>query len=227
MIRRMLTVLFITLPLYGFVEHEINEETPLHVSFSANYLNRIKLEGSHIHEIRFSEDLQVSKDEKTGQAFVSLGNPQAMYKTQQITLTSSTGKIQDLLIHFQNQERELLLLKDLTETAPELKRENRPLSILASLRENKTPENFQERGLHKGEGKALRKGYLRIKLVKAFEAPGQSLQIFEVKNTAKQTSFLSEKDFVQEETAWIYLEKSILAAEEKTQLITLSGEASR
>lgn len=215
--------LCMSIPSFALIEHEMDESIPFKVSFSSEYNNRIKVDGGAIHEIRFPEEaVFISKDHLTGQAFVQLSNPEYMGHPIQITLISALGSIQDLLLEFREQEREFLILKEkLSEEEENPSKEKEILNILQAALREEAPQGFIERGFHEEEKatSSYRKGVIVASPLKIFEAPGESVEIWELRNTSEKKAFISEKDFVSTEISWLHMDEMILLPGDKTRLV--------
>jgi len=189
------------------VESQIDGKVPLRASFSTVSHNRVAVVDGAVEKI-FGDNgiFSVNIDSGTGNAFVTVLRDVADIPATLSVMTSS-GSVQDLLIttHQGPSEQILLLEPEEKEPLSTLQACHTPtVELLNALLEDKTPLGYQLTS-SKEEGPDL-PNPLEIRLLKNFEGPFDAISVFEIQNLGMRDITLTPEALKTENSSWVFLD---------------------
>jgi len=203
--------IFTIQPLLALVEKRIDEKMPLEVTFSRTSHNRISIENGFVERV-FGDGavFAVSLDKTTGNAFVNvLQNIDDRPVT--LTVVSSGGLVQDLIVTSKEKSSEQVLLKeeddldfdDSTVTNSEIYHAA-TVDLLTKILEGKAPLGYGKKPIEAEDSIEL-PAPLKINPIKAFEGVFETIVVYTIQNEGDLPVVLSAKSLKNEKHAWVFL----------------------
>lgn len=193
---------------HALVERAMDEKRPIEVVLSRSSHNRICVECGSIEKVIGKAAIfSITLDQSTGAAFVNvlqdiLKNPSTL------TVITSTGVIQDLLVLSKEGPSEQIILKESDYDEEEIHWKTLPhittVEMLNHILEGKTPFGYGQRPLFETDQLELPKG-MHATSLKAFEGPFESIVVYSIQNEMQQTITITCESIKKEEHAWIFL----------------------
>lgn len=189
--------------LEAFVERRINEKVPLPIVFSRGSHNRICVEGGAVEKVIGDGAIfSVTLDASTGNAFINV--LQDVLKPITLTVVTSSGFIQDLLVSSQDGPSEQVVLKEVDEIEVETFQGSAMIEMLNQILEGKVPFGYGQRAVGEEEVLELPKP-LRADTLRAFEGALDTLFVYRVKNESKQAVVIVADSLKKENHSWVFL----------------------
>ena len=198
---------------FALVEEEIDEKHPLEAVFSSSSHNRISVEGGAVEKVFADSALfSVSIDSGTGNAFVNV--LRAIEKPATLTVVTSAGPVQDLLIASSDGPSEQVVLQEQEEIDPAVYGggvSHAPtVELLNQILEGKIPFGYGQREAPEGAALKLPEP-MEAKLLKAFEGPFESIDVYELENRGEAPVVVSPDALKKEGVSWVFLNGHELA----------------
>ena len=194
---------------------EIDPEKAVEIVLSYEDINRFSVEdGVIVDTVSDANQLKAKLHPKTGSAFVSILNKEALEKPVSLSLTTGCGEIQTFVVSTREGAGELVVLKP----SLEKERAENPLStdyhsntieFLNRALAGKSPEGYGEREIHTIDLLGV-PDPLTSKAIKAFEGPFDTLFLFEISNPSRRPVSLSTSSLKREGDLWVFLSKTSL-----------------
>lgn len=199
------------------------------VTISASSLNRIKIEGGRIDKSpSVSEDLEITRDEDSGEIYVNLPNRSGkkLYSTRTLFIVSDSGETFTLYIKPKNLKAgQQIFLIPQSAKDQELKiydsYRDQLLTFYKSLYLGTIPQNYKV--VHKKQ--KSKKGKLKIVKITTYNPPANTGfygEIFEITNKSKELKILKPQDFYQEGIRAVKLDSHLLQKGESTKMYIIS-----
>lgn len=218
-----LSCLFAISSLNARIEHRIDEATPLSVTFSHEAHNRISVEDSLIEKIFGDASLfDITLDRSTGQAFINLKRP-IEDKPSTLTVITSGGYIQDLLITTKDNTSEHLLLRESQEEIEQLPQNfhSFTIDILNTILEGKSPLGYGKRPLATSDSLDLPAPLQAIPL-KAYEGALETIVAYRIINKGHRPITIRASSLKNEAQNWVFVNANELGFRE--QALCLVGK---
>jgi hypothetical protein len=189
--------------LEAFVERRINEKVPLPIVFSRTSHNRICVEGGAVEKVIGDGAIfSVTLDASTGNAFINV--LQDVLKPITLTVVTSSGFVQDLLILSQDGPSEQVVLKEVDEIEVETFQGSAMIEMLNQILEGKVPFGYGRRAVGEEAVLELPKT-LRADTLRAFEGVLDTLFVYRIKNEGKQAVVVMADSLKKENHSWVFL----------------------
>lgn len=195
---------------YAAIECPIDEKKPFPTSFSRQFHNRISVENGSVRKIFGDQSLfSVTIDDGIGQAFVSLVQEVAEQPAV-LTVVTSSGLVQDLLVTSDGKVGEHLILKEAPEEADEqpfLSHDLHALTVafLNEILSGKLPMGYGRRELQVGDKLELPKP-LQASALSVFEGPYETIVLHKISNTGRKAVALSAETIKKPGDNWVFLD---------------------
>lgn len=209
----------------ALIESRVDEKYPLSVSFSKTSHNRICIEGGAVERVIGDSSLfSVILDAGTGSAFINVLRDIPKSNPLTLTVVTSSGFIQDLLISSHEGLSEQVILKESEEwegavVRLETVQGGATIGILNAILEGRVPFGYQQR-TDQGEDSFELPKPLKTKAIKIFEGPLDTLFVYKIKNKSKQTVVLSAEALKREDQDWVFLNVQELGPNQEAICIT-------
>lgn len=204
--------------MHALIEQKIDEKNPIEVVFSTSSHNRISIERGSVEKAFGDETcFNINIDRATGNAFVNVlkditGCPVTL------TVLTSSGFIQDLLVSSSEKPSEHLILKedafeeDLIETTSNF--HVHTVELLNKILEGKVPQGYGQRAAEEHE--AIQLPYpLASASIKVFEGPFENIVVYSIKNMGKRTVVINADSIKKENSSWVFLNSHELKSKEQ------------
>jgi hypothetical protein len=202
----LLVPLLLAISLEAVVEKRINEKNPIPIVFSRSSHNRICVEGGAVEKIIGDGAIfSVTLDASTGNAFINV--LQDVLKPITLTVVTSSGFIQDLLVSSQDCPSEQVVLKEIDEwdgVDIDTYQEATTVEMLNKILEGKIPFGYGQRAVGDEETLGLPKP-LKAETLKVFEGPLDTLFVYRIKNDSKQAVVVMADSLKKENRSWVFL----------------------
>lgn len=213
------TLLFSSM--YALVEHRIDEKQPLSLIFSKTSHNRISVKEGSVERIFGDESyFNISIDRATGNAFVNVLRD--IHEPITLTVTTSSGLIQDLTIASSEKPSEHLILKeeekqeDLIETTANF--HGPTVDFLNKILEGSIPLGYGFRSVDEQDHLPL-PNPLIASIIKVFEGPFEEVHVYSIKNSGKNPIIINSNALKKEQASWVFLNAHELKAKEQALCI--------
>ena len=202
----LLVPLLLAISLEAVVEKRINEKNPIPIVFSRSSHNRICVEGGAVEKvIGDGAVFSVTLDASTGNAFINV--LQDVLKPITLTVVTSSGFVQDLLVSSQDCPSEQVVLKEIDEwdgVDIDTYQEATTVEMLNKILEGKVPFGYGQRTVGGEETQGLPKP-LKAETLKAFEGALDTLFVYKIKNDSKQAIVIMADSLKKENHSWVFL----------------------
>lgn len=202
----LLVPLLLAVSLEAVVEKRINEKTPIPIVFSRSSHNRICVEGGAVEKIIGDGAVfSVTLDASTGNAFVNV--LQDVLKPITLTVVTSSGFIQDLLVSSQDCPSEQVVLKEIDEWDGidiDTYQGSTTVEMLNKILEGKIPFGYGQRAVG-NEGTLGLPKPLKAETLKVFEGPLDTIFVYRIKNDSKQAVVVMADSLKKENHSWVFL----------------------
>ncbi len=218
----LLIPLLAAISLEAVVEKRINERNPISIVFSSTSHNRICVEGGAVEKIVGDGAVfSVTLDAGTGNAFINV--LQDISKPITLTVVTSSGFVQDLLVSSQDCSSEQVVLKEVDEwdgavVDVETFQSAATVELLNKILEGKIPFGYGQRTIGKKETLELPKP-LQAETLKAFEGPLDALIVYRIKNDSKQAVVITADSLKKENHSWVFLNVQELGSKQEALCI--------
>ncbi len=194
--------------LHALVEQNLNDKMPIEITLSHNSHNRISVEGGSVKLIFADETIfSVTLDPITGNAFVTLLRPIESIPAT-LTVFTSAGNLQDLLIRSEEKTSEHLILKEAGELEDlTIKGDifhSPTIEFLNTILEGKTPLGYGTVSLDQSKPISL-PSPLRSQTMKVLEGPFETIIVYQIHNEGRKPVVLSSDLLKTSENAWVFL----------------------
>jgi hypothetical protein len=204
--------------MYGLVEHSIDEKKPLSIVFSKSSHNRISVDRGGVERIFGDENyFNISIDRTTGNAFVNLLRDVPAPVT--LTVITSSGLIQDLLVASSDQSSEYLILKEEEENLDELldvtaNFHDQTVEFLNSVLEGRIPPGYKQKQIENQANLQLPRPLISSQ-IKVYERPFEEIHVYTIKNTGKSPIIIDSNSLKKDQASWVFLNAHELKAKEE------------
>jgi hypothetical protein len=197
-------------------EKLIDEKKPIAILFSNSSHNRISVEGGAVEKVIGDSSLfSVTIDRTTGNAFINLLKETTQPTT--LTVVTSSGLVQDLLVSSKEGLSEQLILSEDEESdwdnemlRATLVQGATTVEMLNKILEGKVPFGYGQRPLEKNEQLEL-PAPLQTESLKAFEGPLDTIFVYQIKNQGLQPIVVTSDALKRETHSWVFLNVQDLA----------------
>jgi hypothetical protein len=204
---------------YAIIQETVDGKHPIPVSFSTSSHNRIAVEDGAVEKVFGDSSIfSVTLDPVTGNAFVNI--LQEIKETPAtLSVITSTGLVQDLLVTSKPGPSEQVLLKEKEEPAT-VHRWDVSLSptvhVLNKILEDKVPFGYGQ--LETMEELEL-PSPLQVEPLKAFEGPFEKLLVYKIENLGDEPIVLSTDALKKDYTSWAFVNLHELKKNEQAILV--------
>lgn len=207
--------------LHALVEHTIDEKKPLSVTLSTASHNRISIEHAAVEKIFASEAyFHISIDRTTGNAFVTV--LKKIPDPITLTVVTSSGLIQDLVVISTDGLSEHLILKEKIDEEDEIDPKGTfheyTVAFLNEILEGFVPFGYGLRNPNEKDSISLPKP-LMASVIKVFEGPYEKVVVYGVTNAGKDPIVMSSESLKTGNASWVFLNAHELKAKEKALCI--------
>lgn len=203
--------------IYALVEARIDEKKPISILFSQSSHNRISVERGSVEKIFGDESyLSIGIDRTTGNAFVNILRD--ISKPTTLTVVTSTGLIQDLLVTSADKPSEHLILKEEEEEKEDLigttsHFHGYTIEFLNQILEGKSPLGYGQRALTDKDNLQLPRPLI-ASTIKALEGPFEEVIVYRIKNVGKYPVIISPESLKKDNVSWVFFNSHELKAKE-------------
>jgi hypothetical protein len=219
---------FVTIhPAYGFVEQKIDEKVPLEVSFSRQFHNRISVADGSVRKLVGDPGLfSVTIDETIGQAFVNV--LQDISETPAcLTVVTSSGRVQDILVLSAEKHSEHLTLKDeeIEEevASPLMEFHTHTIEFLNEILAGRVPLGYGKREVQTGDGLEL-PAPLEAVPVRVLEGPFEKIAVYRITNRGRKPIALKTASLKKPGDHWVFVDVNELDFTEEALCIVSSSK---
>lgn len=203
----LLMPLFIAASLEALVEKRIDERNPIETVFSRSSHNRICVEGGAVEKIVGDGAVfSVAMDASTGHAFINV--LKEIPKPITLTVITSSGFVQDLLVSSQDCPSEQVVLREGDDWG-EVNIDNfqgvSVVEMLNKILEGKTPFGYGQRAFTPNEEILGLPNLLKAEPLKAFEGALDTLCVYKIRNDGKQAIVVTADALKKENHSWVFL----------------------
>lgn len=209
-LRIVLTFLLCTPLAHSAVEKMMDEKASLHVTFSRQSHNRISVEHGSIRKLFGDQSLfSVTIDDVIGQAFVTL--LQDISETPaSLTVVTSSGFVQDLLVLSEAKPSEHLILKEMDEEGESLSFFStdfhaHTIDFLNDLLAGKTPLGYGKRSLQVGDQLEMPPP-LQVTPLRVFEGPYETIVVYQIGNSGRKPIVINADLIKKPGDNWVFLD---------------------
>jgi hypothetical protein len=207
-------------------EQKIDEKTPLTVKFSRQSHNRVSVENGSVRKVFGDLSLfSVSIDETIGQAFINVLQDIAEAPAS-LTIVTSSGQVQDILIFADSRPSEHLILKEENENEDDLPSFNteyhtHTIEFLNEILLGHTPLGYGKREL-KVEDRLGLPVPLQVTPIRAFEGPFEKIVVYQITNRGRKPIVIKANAIKKPDDHWVFLDANELDFTEKALCIISS-----
>ncbi len=221
-------LLAISQTVFGLVEIEMNPKTAPEVVFSLTSPNRITCSEGSITGMHFDENrFQGAINERTGEAFLT--PRRELQAPSMVSLTTSFGETQSLLVNVKEAKGEIVVLKRSKEVKKEaLKADALPplstdyhsktIKMLEAILDYKQPPGFAVRDPQKIPAFPV-ESPLNIEPLFFYEGPFDAIFVFSLENPSKKPLSINTRAMKSPGERWVFCPHRWLRSGEKTLLI--------
>jgi hypothetical protein len=195
---------------FALVEKTIDEKHPLDVVFSTTTHNRIAVEGGAVEKIFGDSSLfSVHIDPATGNAFIHIAK-ELDHKPAALTVVTSTGAVQDLLVRSSEGPSEQIVLKEEEQEEWVIRpivSHASTLEFLTQVIDGNTPAGY---GAKEWEEDLQLPEPLFAEPVKALEGPFETLHVYRITNPEEKLIILDADVLKKDKNSWVYLSNCAL-----------------
>lgn len=209
-LRIFVTVLLCTHLVHANVEQIMDEKAPVHVTFSRQSHNRISVEQGSIRKLFGDQSLfSVTIDDVIGQAFVTL--LQDISETPaSLTVVTSSGVVQDLLVLSESKPSEHLILKEKDEEGDRsvffsTDFHTHTIDFLNDLLSGKTPLGYGKRSLQVGDQLEMPPP-LKVTPLRVFEGPYEKIIVYQIGNSGRKPIVINADLIKKPSDNWVFLD---------------------
>ena len=214
--RWLLLTLIACSPLHCREEHTIDETTPLPITFSKDSHNRISVEDSLIEKIFGDASyFNIMIDRATGQAFINLKRA-IEDKPLTLTVITSGGYVQDLLIMTKEKPSEHLMLRETQEEKEETSVNFHAFTVdvLNALLEGKSPLGYGKRPLTDQDTFDLPVPLQAVPL-RAFDGALETIVAYRIINKGHRSTIIKASALKKDEHTWVFVNANELGFREQ------------
>lgn len=221
-------------PLTAFKEAPIQEKIPLSVTFSTTSHNRISVQDGSVEKILGPEAFfEIHIDRTTGNAFVTLHR--SLPHPITLTVVTSTGLIQDLVISSSEGPSQHVILQEPSEPDELISIStdvhSPTIDLLNSILEGKVPLGYGQKEIQTTSSssspeslaeKLLEKELLHLPSplvsspLKAFESPFEEIWVYKIQNQGKDPILLHSQVLKRPPLSWVFLAAHELKSQQQT-----------
>ncbi|MBI3211288.1 MAG: type-F conjugative transfer system secretin TraK [Simkania negevensis] len=205
----LLIFLFFIPSLHAFIEKRIDEKVPLLATFSSTSHNRISVAHGSVEKVFGDETLfSIRVDPTTGQAFVSLLQPLEKAPST-LTVVTSNGYVQDLLVTSGPIPSEQILLKEPQEESEEFSFSSsdyhtNTVNLLNEVLSGNIPLGYGKRELDTQDQLVLPPP-LEATPIKALEDPFETMIVYRLRNKGQKPILIKADSFKNPSNQWVFL----------------------
>lgn len=191
-------------PLFGVVREPIDELRPISVTFSTISHNRIAIEDGAVEKVFGDSSIfAVTLDPITGNAFINV--MQNIGKTPAtLSIITSTGLVQDLLISSREGASEQLFLREKQERLSFHQDASmaRTADVFNRIIEGKIPFGYGQTDVKEP---LILPAPLQSEVVKTLEGPFELITVYRIVNHGAETIVLSAEALKRQNSSWSFL----------------------
>jgi TraK protein len=200
--------------LFGVVKETVDGSQPLSVTFSTSSHNRIAVEDGAVEKVFGDSSIfSVTVDPITGNAFVNVmeeigGDPATL------SVVTSTGLVQDLLVSSREGTSEQVLLRENEENrgfGHEMSLAS-SVDVLNKILEGKVPFGY---GKREAAEPLVLPAPLTAESMSAFEGPFEIISVYRIANGGSEPVVLSADALKKENGSWVFLDIQELGQDEE------------